>query len=181
MNQVIDRVLIPAADIQAKVVELGEEISADYEGENLLVVGILKGALVFMADLIRAIRIPIQIDFVAITSYGAATTSTGAVRILKDLEQAVEGRHILIVEDIVDTGLTLNYLTENLRSRGAASVKVCTLLDKPARRRVAIHTDYNGFDLPDEFVVGYGLDYAENYRHFPYVAVLRREVYAGTP
>ncbi|QGG46653.1 hypoxanthine phosphoribosyltransferase [Heliorestis convoluta] len=177
MDQVIERVLLTEVEIQKKVEELGAQISADYEGKDLLVVGILKGALVFMADLIRAIQIPVTIDFMAVSSYGQGATSSGAVRILKDLDRAVEDRHILIVEDIVDTGLTLNYLLDNLRSRGAASVKVCTILDKPNRRTIPIEPDYNGFVIPDEFVVGYGLDYAEKYRHFPYVAILKREVY----
>ncbi|KAB2953289.1 hypoxanthine phosphoribosyltransferase [Heliorestis acidaminivorans] len=177
MEQVIDRILLSEEELQAKVKELGAQISADYEGKDLLVVGILKGALVFMADLIRAIKIPVTIDFMAVSSYGQGAKSSGAVRILKDLDKAVEDRHILIVEDIVDTGLTLNYLIDNLKSRGAASVKTCTILDKPNRRTIPIEPDYNGFTIPDEFVVGYGLDYAEKYRHFPFVAVLKREVY----
>ncbi|MBM7867386.1 hypoxanthine phosphoribosyltransferase [Heliobacterium gestii] len=177
MDKVIDRVLVSEAAIQAKVRELGEQLSTDYAGKDLLVVGILKGALVFMADLIRAIRIPIEIDFMAVSSYGQGTKSSGAVRIMKDLDRAIENRHILIVEDIVDTGLTLNYLVDNLKSRGAASVKVCTILDKPSRRKTPVAPDYNGFTIPDEFVIGYGLDYAEQYRHIPFVAVLKREVY----
>ncbi|ABZ82683.1 hypoxanthine phosphoribosyltransferase [Heliomicrobium modesticaldum Ice1] len=177
MDKVIDRVLVSEEDIRVKVKELGERISKDYQDKDLLVVGILKGALVFMADLIRAIHIPIEIDFMAVSSYGAGAKSSGAVRILKDLDRAIENRHILIVEDIVDTGLTLNYLMDNLKSRGAASVKVCTALDKPSRRKTLVTPDYNGFTIPDEFVIGYGLDYAEQYRHFPFVAVLKREVY----
>ncbi|MBC9784769.1 hypoxanthine phosphoribosyltransferase [Heliobacillus mobilis] len=178
MEQVVERILVSEADLKAKVKELGESISTDYAGKDLLVVGILKGALVFMADLIRSIRIPIQIDFMAVSSYGQGTRSSGAVRILKDLDRAIEEKHILIVEDIVDTGLTLNYLLDNLKSRGAASVKVCTILDKPSRRKIPITPDYNGFVIPDEFVIGYGLDYAEDYRHLPYVAVLKPEVYS---
>ncbi|MZP30892.1 hypoxanthine phosphoribosyltransferase [Heliobacterium undosum] len=177
MDKVIDRVLVSEEEIRTKVRELGEQISTDYQDKDLLVVGILKGALVFMADLIRAIRIPIEIDFMAVSSYGQGTRSSGAVRILKDLDRAIENRHILIVEDIVDTGLTLNYLVDNLKSRGAASVKVCTILDKPSRRKTPVAPDYNGFTIPDEFVIGYGLDYAEQYRHIPCVAVLKREVY----
>ncbi|MGI6101816.1 MAG: hypoxanthine phosphoribosyltransferase, partial [Bacillota bacterium] len=164
-------------DIKAKVRELGEAISRDYQGKRPMVVGILKGSLVFMADLIRSVTIPLSIDYVAISSYGRSTDSSGVVRIIKDLDEPIEGRHVLVVEDIVDTGLTLRYLLDNLQSRGPASLKVCTLLDKPSRRKVDIVPDYNGFEIPDEFVVGYGLDYAENYRNMPFIGVLRRSVY----
>ncbi|MCW2278629.1 hypoxanthine phosphoribosyltransferase [Heliophilum fasciatum] len=179
MEHVIDRVLLDETALQAKVQELGERITRDYEGKDLLVVGILKGSLLFMADLLRAIRIPLEIDFMALSSYGSGASTSGEVRILKDLDQSIENRHVLVVEDVIDTGLTLNYLMDNLKSRGAASVKVCTILDKPERRRVAMTVDYNGFTIPDEFVVGYGLDYAQQYRHLPFVAVLKREVYGG--
>lgn len=177
LENVVERILVTEEELKTKVTDLGQQISHDYQGKDLLVVGILKGALVFMADLIRSIKIPIQIDFMAVSSYGSSTQTSGVVRILKDLETPVEGRHVLIVEDIVDSGLTLNYLKENLRSRQAASIKVCSILDKPSGRKTQIVPDYCGFTLPDEFVVGYGLDYAERYRHIPYVAVLKPEVY----
>ncbi|MDA8233412.1 MAG: hypoxanthine phosphoribosyltransferase [Clostridia bacterium] len=172
-----ERILLSEADISAKVKEIGEQISRDYEGKELLVIGILKGALIFMGDLVRQINVPVSLDFMAVSSYGTSTESSGAVRILKDLEKSIEGQHVLIVEDIIDTGLTLKYLLENLQARKPASVKVCTLLDKPERRKTQVVADYNGFSIPDEFVVGYGLDYAERYRNIPYIMVLRREVY----
>ncbi|HOB90634.1 MAG: hypoxanthine phosphoribosyltransferase [Bacillota bacterium] len=177
MEQDLAYVLLSEDDIKAKVRELGEAISRDYQGKRPMVVGILKGSLVFMADLIRSVTIPLSIDYVAISSYGRSTDSSGVVRIIKDLDEPIEGRHVLVVEDIVDTGLTLRYLLDNLQSRGPASLKVCTLLDKPSRRKVDIVPDYNGFEIPDEFVVGYGLDYAENYRNMPFIGVLRRSVY----
>ncbi len=177
VEQDLAYVLLSEDDIKAKVRELGEAISRDYQGKRPMVVGILKGSLVFMADLIRSVTIPLSIDYVAISSYGRSTDSSGVVRIIKDLDEPIEGRHVLVVEDIVDTGLTLRYLLDNLQSRGPASLKVCTLLDKPSRRKVDIVPDYNGFEIPDEFVVGYGLDYAENYRNMPFIGVLRRSVY----
>ena len=149
-------VLIPHAQIQARVAELGAQISADYSGKDLTVIGILKGSVLFMADLIRAISMPLAIDFMAVTSYGASTTSSGNVRILKDLDSSITGRHLLIVEDIIDSGLTMQYLLNNLASRGAASLRVCTLLDKPERRLTDVRADYTGFAVPNEFVVGYG-------------------------
>lgn len=178
----IAEVLIPEDILRARVVQLGKEISRDYEGMPLLLVGILKGAAVFLADLVRAIDLPVDFDFVAISSYGADTRSSGAVRLLKDLDCGVEGRHVLIVEDIVDTGWTLrlSYLTENMHLRGAASVKICALLDKPSRRQVDIGIDYCGFVIEDYFVVGYGLDWSGCYRNLPYVGVLKPEVYAGS-
>lgn len=169
--------LLSEEEIGRRVRELGEEISRDYSGRELVVVGILKGALIFMADLIRHISIPVTMDFVAVSSYGKATRSSGAVRILKDLDAPIEGKHVLIVEDIIDTGLTLAYLLENFRARRPRSVKVCTLLDKPGRRLVDVQSDYNGFEIPDKFVVGYGLDYAERYRNLPCIWVLKPEVY----
>ncbi|MHB8170171.1 MAG: hypoxanthine phosphoribosyltransferase [Thermincolia bacterium] len=172
-----ERILLSEAEIGAKVKEIGEQISKDYQGKELLVIGILKGALIFMGDLVRQIEVPVSLDFMAVSSYGTSTESSGAVRILKDLERSIEGQHVLIVEDIIDTGLTLKYLLENLKARKPASVKVCTLLDKPERRKTQVVADYNGFSIPDEFVVGYGLDYAERYRNIPYIMVLRREVY----
>jgi len=173
----IDRILIGAEEIQQKVAELGQKITEDYLGKDLLVVGILKGAIIFLSDLVRHINIPLTLDFVAVTSYGASTSSSGVVRILKDLDTPVEGRHVLIVEDIVDTGLTLRYLVRTLQARRPASIRTCTFLDKPSRRTVNMHPDYNGFEIPDVFVVGYGLDYAEKYRHLPFLAVLKPEVY----
>lgn len=178
MKQDLAKVLITEEEIMAKVKELGMQISKDYAGKDLLIVGILKGAVLFMSDLIRALDISVNIDFMAVSSYGKSTESSGAVRILKDLDTSIEGRNILIVEDIIDTGLTLKYLTENLLSRGPKTIKVCTFLDKPERRKVDIISDYTGFAIPDEFVVGYGLDFAEKYRNLPYIAVLKPELYA---
>ena len=170
-------VLIPHAQIQARVAELGAQISADYSGKDLTVIGILKGSVLFMADLIRAISMPLAIDFMALTSYGASTTSSGNVRILKDLDSSITGRHLLIVEDIIDSGLTMQYLLNNLASRGAASLRVCTLLDKPERRLTDVRADYTGFAVPNEFVVGYGLDYNQMYRNLPDIGVLHPEIY----
>ena len=170
-------VLLSTSVIQERVKELGEEITRDYEGKDLLVVGILKGAFIFMADLVRNIKIPIAIDFMDVSSYGSSTQTSGVVRIMKDLEKSIEGRHVLIVEDIIDSGLTLDYISKNLRSRKAASVKICAFLDKPSRRRAPVKADYLGFSVPDEFIVGYGLDYAEKYRHYPFVAILDRDEY----
>ena len=167
----IREILLSAELIESKVAQLGEEISRDYQGKDLLLVCILKGALVFMADLMRHITIPVCIDTMAVTSYGASTVSSGVVRIVKDLDAAVEGKHVLIVEDIVDSGLTLNYLASYLKNRKPASVRICTLLDKPDRRRAPIVPNYNGFVIPDKFVVGYGLDYREKYRNLPFVGV----------
>ena len=170
-------VLIPHAQIQARVAELGAQISADYSGKDLTVIGILKGSVLFMADLIRAISMPLAIDFMAVTSYGASTKSSGNVRILKDLDSSITGRHLLIVEDIIDSGLTMQYLLNNVASRGAASLRVCTLLDKPERRLTDVRADYTGFAVPNEFVVGYGLDYNQMYRNLPDIGVLHPEIY----
>lgn len=179
MHPDMEKCLIPAGDIQAKVSELAKKISGDYRDKNLLVVGILKGAVFFMADLVRALDIPVCIDFMAVSSYGSSTESSGIVRIIKDLDQSIVGKHVLIVEDIIDTGLTLKYLVENLETRQAASVQACTLLDKPDRRKVNVHVKYNGFTVPDEFLVGFGLDYNERYRHLPEIYILKKEVYSG--
>ena len=176
----IDRVLVDEQQIAAKVAEIAETISRDYAGKDPVLVAVLNGAVVFLSDLIRRLRIPVTIDFVKWSSYGDSTRSSGVVRILKDLDESIEGRHVLVVEDIIDTGLTLHYLLENLRSRAPASVKVVALLDKPSRRRVKVRIDYPGFEVPDAFVVGYGLDYAGRYRHLPYVGVLKPDVYAGS-
>ena len=173
----LEEILLSPETIAARVQELGAEITRDYQGKELLVIGILKGALPFMADLIRAIKLPLKYDLMAVSSYGASTKSSGAVQILKDIEMGIEGEHVLVVEDIIDTGLNLNYLVGNLRSRKPASLKICTLLDKPSRREVDITPEYNGFVIPDRFVVGYGLDYAEKYRNLPLIGVLKPEVY----
>ena len=177
MEDHIAKVLLTEEQIKAKVKELGQKITEDYRGKNLMIIGILKGAVVFLADLVREIRAPLKIDFMAVSSYGASTKSSGAVRILKDLDTSVEDKHVLIVEDIVDSGLTLKYLKENLARRHPLSLKIATLLDKPERREVDVHPDYNGFKIPNEFVVGYGLDYNEVYRNLPYVGVLKPEAY----
>jgi hypoxanthine phosphoribosyltransferase len=177
MHPDVLKINLTEQQIAERVKELGQQISQDYEGESVLMVGILKGAMIFLADLVRNITVPTYFDFMAVSSYGSSTQSSGAVRILKDLEKSIEDRHVIIVEDIVDTGLTLNYLVENLRARGPKSIKICTLLSKPDRRTVGVNIDYNGFVIPDEFVVGYGLDYDERYRNLPYIAVLKPEIY----
>jgi hypoxanthine phosphoribosyltransferase len=167
-------VLIAADQIRAKVAQLGRRITLDYQNRPLTLVAILKGATVFVADLMRHIELPLELDFMALSSYGPSTRSSGIVRIIKDLDRSVEGRHVLIVEDIVDTGLTLNYLFGHLKARGPASVRICALLDKPQRRQVAVPLHYKGFEIPDDFVVGYGLDYDERYRNLPDVCRLIR-------
>ncbi|NLI93878.1 MAG: hypoxanthine phosphoribosyltransferase [Peptococcaceae bacterium] len=177
MEELIDKVLISTDELKKRVAELGEQITGDYRGKELLIIGIFKGAVPFLADLIREIKIPLCYDFMAVSSYGASTRSSGAVRILKDLDTSVEDRHVLIVEDIVDTGLTLKYLKENLARRHPLSLKIVTLLDKPERREVDVQPDYNGFTIPNEFVVGYGLDFNEMYRNLPYVGVLKPKAY----
>ncbi len=164
--------LVTAEQLQQRVGELGEQISRDYSGRSLLLVGVLKGAVFFLSDLMRFIDVPVEVDFMAVASYGSATDSSGVVRILKDLDASIEGRDVLIVEDIVDSGLTLQYLIRNLGSRNPSSLEVCALLTKPDRRKVDLPTRYVGFEIPDRFVVGYGLDYAERHRNLPFVAVL---------
>jgi hypoxanthine phosphoribosyltransferase len=175
----IEQVLITDEEIQGKIRELGDRITEDYRGKELLLVGVLKGAFVVMADLSRHIRLPLQFDFMAVSSYGAATKTSGVVRILKDLDHDIEGHDVLLVEDIVDSGLTLAYLLRNLRARRPASLEVCALLRKPEVQRVALDIRYEGFEIPPEFVVGYGLDYGEKYRNLPYVATLKPEAYEG--
>ena len=176
----IGEIMLSEEAIAAKVAELGRRIGEDYAGRNLTLVSVLKGSLPFMADLMRAITIPVQIDLMEVSSYGGtATESSGLVRILKDLSSSIDGRDVIIVEDIIDTGLTLNYLVRYLRGKNPASLRICTLLDKPARRLVEIAIDYRGFEIPDRFVIGYGLDYGERYRNLRFVGVLRPEVYAG--
>jgi hypoxanthine phosphoribosyltransferase len=173
----VESVLISEEQLAARIKELGDQITADYEGKEILAIGVLRGAVLFMADLTRAIKVPVAIDFMAVSSYGHGTSSSGVVRILKDLDEDIEGKHVLIVEDIIDSGLTLTYLLENLKSRKPASLKLCTLLNKPERRKAEVHIDYNGFTVPDYFVVGYGLDYAEKYRNLPFIGILKPEVY----
>ena len=176
----IGEILVTEDAIQAKVRELGARIGADYADRELTLVSVLKGALPFMADLMRSITVPVRIDLMEVSSYGGTSTeSSGLVRILKDLSASIEGEHVLIVEDIIDTGLTLNYLLRYLRGKNPRSLRICTLLDKPARRLVDIEVDYVGFTIPDQFVVGYGLDYGEFYRNLRFVGVLRPEVYTG--
>jgi hypoxanthine phosphoribosyltransferase len=178
MHDDIKEVLVSEEQLNAKVAELGAQISRDYAGKNLLLVSILKGSVVFMADLMRAVTIPCSIDFMVVSSYGGAnTTSTGLVKIIKDLDADLTGRDVLIVEDILDTGVTLSHLVPMLKMRNPNSVKICTILDKPTRRKADIRPDYEGYQVPDEFVVGYGLDYDEKYRNLPYVGVLKPEVY----
>jgi len=178
MRQDIKKVLICEQELASKVKGLGERISEDYKGKHLLLVSVLKGSIVFMADLMRAITIPLQVDFMSVSSYGTGVKTSGVVKILKDLDNPVEGLDLIIVEDILDSGMTLGYLREVLAQRGCRSIRIVTLLDKPERRQVDIIPDYCGFVVPDEFVVGYGLDYAEKYRNLPFVGVLKSEVYS---
>ena len=174
----VARVLISQQELQRRIAELGAQISTDYDGLDPLLLCVLKGGYVFLADLTRALTIPHSVDFMAVSSYGANTESSGVVRILKDLDVDISGRHVLIVEDIIDTGFTLTYLLDNLRVRNPASLRLCTLLNKPSRREVDLEIDYVGFVIPNEFVVGYGLDYGENYRNLNFVGVLRPEIYS---
>ena len=177
----VAEVLITEAQVRAKVAEMAGELSRDYADRDLTLVSVLKGSLPFMADLMRAMTIPVQIDLMEVSSYGGTSTETsGLVRILKDLSSSVEGRDVVIVEDIIDTGLTLNYLQRYLRGKNPATLRICTLLDKPARRLAPIEIDYRGFTIPDRFVVGYGLDYGEFYRNLPYIGVLKPEVYTAS-
>lgn len=178
-NDEVEEILITETQIKEKIVELGKKITEDYQGKDLVFVGVLRGAVIFMADLARAISVPMIFDFIAISSYGAATESSGVVRILKDLDETIEGKDVLIVEDIVDTGLTLDYLIRILKSRKPASLKVCTFLNKSVRRKVRVKVDYTGFNIPNKFVVGYGLDYAGKFRNVPFVFTLNPEIYKG--
>jgi hypoxanthine phosphoribosyltransferase len=178
LHKDIEEVLYSEEQIQEKIKELGEALTSEYEDRNPLVICVLKGAFIFMADLVKQIKIPLEIDFMAISSYGQSTKSSGVVKIIKDLDVSVEGRDVLIVEDIIDSGLTLTYLIDVLERRNALSVAVVTLFDKPAQRTSGIEADYTGFRLPDAFVVGYGLDYAEKYRNLPYIGILKAEIYS---
>jgi hypoxanthine phosphoribosyltransferase len=177
----LKEVLIPETQLRARVAELAAQIDADYAGRELLLVGVLKGAVMVMADLARAVRLPVQMDWMAVSSYGSGTRSSGVVRILKDLDADLAGRHVLVVEDIVDSGLTLSWLMGNLRSRQPASLRVCALLRKPAAAATGVEVAYVGFDIADEFVIGYGLDYAEKYRNLPFIGTLAPHVYGGEP
>jgi hypoxanthine phosphoribosyltransferase len=180
LERAVGEVLIDQETLAARVAELGAEVSADYEGRDLLLIGVLKGAVFFMADLMRHLTVPCEVDFMAISSYGDATDSSGIVRILKDLDINIEGRHVLVVEDIIDSGLTLSYLIRNLESREPATLEVCALLTKPSRREIDVPVRYVGFEIPNKFVVGYGLDFAERYRNLPYVGVLDEHLLPDT-
>ena len=177
----VEEILLDADTIAARVSELGAQLTADYAGRDPVLVSVLKGALVFLADLMRAMDLPTSIDLMELSSYGEGTESSGQVRILKDLSNSIEGRDVVVVEDIIDTGLTLNYLLRYLGERNPASVRVCCLLDKPARRLAELEIDYRGFTIADRFVVGYGLDFNERYRNLPYIGVLRPSVYGAAP
>ena len=176
LERAVGEVLIDEDALSSRVAELGAEVSADYQGRDLLLIGVLKGAVFFMADLMRHIAVPCEVDFMAISSYGDSTDSSGIVRILKDLDINIEGRDVLVVEDIIDSGLTLSYLMRNLESREPASLEVCALMTKPARREIDVPVRYIGFEIPNRFVVGYGLDFGERYRNLPYVAVLSQDL-----
>jgi hypoxanthine phosphoribosyltransferase len=176
LTAAVSEILIDEDTLQNRIGELGAEISEDYRGRDLLLIAVLKGAVFFMADLMRHLTVPCEVDFMAISSYGDSTDSSGIVRILKDLDINIEGRHVLVVEDIIDSGLTLSYLMRNLESREPATLEVCALLTKPARREIDVPVRYVGFEIPNKFVVGYGLDFAERYRNLPYVAVLSQEL-----
>jgi len=176
VKDAVGEVLIEEEPLQARIAELGVEISNEYEGRDLLLVGVLKGAVFFMADLMRELTIPCEIDFMAISSYGAATDSSGVVRILKDLDTNIAGRDVLVVEDIIDSGLTLSYLMRSLKARKPASLEICALLTKPERREIDVPVKFVGFEIPNKFVIGYGLDFAERYRNLPYVAVLHSDL-----
>jgi hypoxanthine phosphoribosyltransferase len=176
LERSVGQILVDEETLQARVRDLGREISADYAGRDLLLIGVLKGAVFFMADLMRRLTVSCEVDFMAISSYGGATETSGVVRILKDLDLNIEGRDVLVVEDIIDSGLTLSYLMRNLEARRPASLEICSLLTKPGRRRIDVPVRYVGFEIPDRFVIGYGLDFAERFRNLPYVAVLSDEM-----
>jgi hypoxanthine phosphoribosyltransferase len=181
MHKDIAEVLISEERLRARVAELGEQITRDYQGKNILLLGTLKGAVPFIADLARAIELPVEIDYMAVASYGDSTHSSGIVRIIKDLEGPIDNKHLLIIEDIIDSGLTLHYLVDLLKRRNPLSLQICTLLDKERERIKQIKTHYIGFTIPDKFVVGYGLDYAQRYRNLPYIGILKPSVYEDTP
>jgi hypoxanthine phosphoribosyltransferase len=181
MHDDVEEILISHEQIQARVTELGRQLAADYDGRFPVLVSVLKGSIVFLADLVRSMPVPLSIDLMELSSYGASTESSGQVRILKDLSGPIEGRDVIVVEDIIDTGLTLNYLLKYLHDRGPSTIRICCLLDKPARRLAEIDIDYRGFTIADRFVIGYGLDYDERYRKLPYIGVLRPSVYGASP
>lgn len=177
IHEDVERVLISEEQLDKKVEELAQKISADYQGNDVLVVTLLKGGVMFSVDLMRKMSVPVQIDFMSVSSYGSSSKTSGVVKVDKDLDTPIQGKHVLLVEDIIDSGLTLSYVKEMLLARDPASLKICTILDKPSRRKVHIDVDYTGFEIPDEFVVGYGLDYAQKHRNLPYVGILKRSVY----
>lgn len=178
MMQDIEKVLFTEEEIREKVQEIGAQISKDYEGKNPLIVCVLRGSFIFMADLVRAITVPCEPDFMSVSSYGGGTRSSGNVKITKDFDNPIEGRHVIVIEDILDSGRTLSFLLETFKMRGAKSLALCTFLDKPERRVVPVDVDYCGFQVPDEFIVGYGLDYDQKYRNLPFVGILKPEVYS---
>ena len=177
MERIVEEVLISGEDIQKRIKEMGDKITKDYAGKEILAICVLKGASIFMADLVRYIKVPLKFDFIAVSSYGDSTFSLGAVKILKDIDQDIAGKDVLLVEDIVDTGYTLNYLLRIFKARNPKSLKVCTLLSKPSRRKIDVTVDYCGFEVPDKFVVGYGLDFRGYYRNYPYIFTLKEDVY----
>lgn len=177
IHEDVERVLVSAEELDGKVSEIAEKISRDYEGKEILLITLLKGSVIFSVDLMRKITVPVEIDFMSVSSYGSLSKSSGVVNIDKDLDESIEGKHVLIVEDIIDSGMTLSRVKELLLSRKPASLKICTILDKPSRRTTHVDVDYIGFEIPDEFVVGYGLDYAQKLRNLPYVGILKRSVY----
>lgn len=179
LEQDIERVLFSEEQLKQRVAEIAQQIDRDYEGKEPLLVSVLRGSFVFMADLVRQITLPCTVDFMAVSSYGSGTTSSGQVKIVKDLSEQIEGRDVIVVEDILDSGNTLSYLLKLLEARHPASIRLCTLLDKPERRTKPVHVDYSGFSIPDAFVVGYGLDYDEKYRNLPYIGILKPRVYGG--
>ena len=179
MHADVEEILLSGEQVQARVAELGAQLAADYDGREPVLVSVLKGSIIFLADLVRAMPIPLSIDLMEVSSYGASTESSGQVRILKDLSTSIEGRDVIVVEDIIDTGLTLNYLLRYLHDKGPASIRICCLLDKPARRLAPIEIDYRGFTIADRFVIGYGLDYGERYRNLPFIGILRPSVYGA--
>jgi hypoxanthine phosphoribosyltransferase len=181
LNEDIQEVLITADDIQDKIGGLAKQITADYRDKDLLLIGILKGAFVFMSDLARSIELPVEFDFMAVSSYGSSTKSSGVVRILKDLDYEITGRHVVLVEDIIDSGLTINYLLRYLEARGPASLEICSLFWKKGEQAVPLEVKYPGFEIPPVFIVGYGLDFAEKYRNLPYIGVLKPEAYGADP
>lgn len=178
IHEAFESVLFTETQIKARIDEIAKQIDSDYEGKSPLLIGVLKGSFIFMADLMRALTVDCTVDFLAVSSYGTKTETSGQVRMLKDIGQNIEGRDVLVIEDILDSGVTLNYIFKLLQARKPASIKLCTLLDKPSRRKVSVEVEYTGFTVPDEFVVGYGFDYAERFRNVPYIGILKPSIYA---